>query len=50
MTAQQAAVIYSLLATCKINNVEPMAWLTQTFALISDCPANKLQTLLRRQK
>lgn len=48
--AQHAAVIYSLLATCKINNVEPMAWLTQTLAVISDCPASQLHTLLPRQK
>ncbi len=48
--AQQAAVIYSLLATCKINNVEPMAWLTNTLAVISDYPGNKLHTLLPGQK
>lgn len=48
--AQNAAVIYSLLATCKINNVEPQAWLTQTLAVISDYPANQLQKLLPGQK
>lgn len=48
--AQNAAVIYSLLATCKINNVEPLAWLTQTLAVISDHPANQLHKLLPGQK
>jgi transposase len=48
--AHHAAIAYSLLATCKINNVEPTAWLTQTFAVISDCPASQLHTLLPGQK
>jgi transposase len=29
--AQRAAMIYSLLATCKKNNVEPSAWLTDVY-------------------
>lgn len=48
--AQQAAIIYSLLATCKINNIEPFAWLRQTLSIIPDYPANKLHTLLPGQK
>jgi transposase len=48
--AQNAAVIYSLLATCKINDVEPLAWLTQTLATISDYPANQLHKLLPGQR
>ena len=48
--AHRSAVIYSLLATCKINNVEPQAWLTNTLSVISDCPASQLHTLLPRQK
>ncbi len=48
--AQNAAVIYSLLATCKINNIEPLAWLTRTLAVISDYPANQLHKLLPGQK
>ena len=47
--AQQAAIIYSLLATCKINNIEPFFWLKQTLSIIPDYPANKLHTLLPRQ-
>jgi hypothetical protein len=48
--AQNAAVIYSLLTTCKINNIEPLAWLTRTLAVISDYPANQLHKLLPGQK
>jgi transposase len=48
--AQNAAMIYSLLATCKINDVEPFEWLRNVIAQISDHPANKLDELLPRQK
>lgn len=48
--AQNAAMIYSLLATCKINNVEPFSWLKETLSVLPDYPANKLDTLLPRQK
>lgn len=44
--AQHAAVAYSLLATCKIRNVEPYAWLKNTLEIIPDYPANQLENLL----
>ena len=44
--AQDAAMVYSLLATCKVNNVEPLEWLTKTLAILPDCPAEKLEELL----
>ena len=47
--AQQAAMIYSLLACCKINNVEPFRWLKNTLDVIPDYPANKLGDLLPGQ-
>ena len=47
--AQNAAMIYSLLATCKINDVEPFAWMRNVLAKISDHPANQLHKLLPRQ-
>lgn len=47
--AQQAAIIYSLLATCKINNVEPFNWLKNTLDVIPDYPANQLDKLLPGQ-
>jgi len=47
--AQNAAMIYSLLATCKINNVEPFKWLENVLTIISDHPANQLHKLLPGQ-
>ena len=47
--AQYAAMIYSLLATCKINNIEPFQWLKHTLDTIPDHPANQLQELLPRE-
>lgn len=43
--AQKAAVIYSLLATCKLHNVEPFAWLKKILTIIPDYPANQLYKL-----
>jgi len=48
--AQQAAVIYSLLGTCKINGIEPFSYLTKILSIIPDYPANQLHTLLPGQK
>ena len=48
--AQQAAIIYSLLATCKINNVEPFEWLSNTLSVISNYPVDKIYKLLPGQK
>ena len=48
--AQQAAVICSLVGSCKINNIEPFSYLTKTLSLIPDHPANNLHTLLPGQK
>ena len=48
--AQQAAIIYSLLATCKINNVEPFEWLSNTLSAISNYPSDQLDKLLPGQK
>ena len=48
--AQNAAMLYSLLATCKINEVEPFEWLRDVITRIPDYPANKLDELLPRQK
>jgi transposase len=48
--AQNAAMIYSLLATCKMNDVEPFQWLRKTLSVLPDYPANRLQELLPGQK
>jgi hypothetical protein len=47
--AQQAAVIYSLLGTCKINGIEPFSYLTVTLSAIPDHMASQLHTLLPGQ-
>ncbi len=44
--AVKAAIIYSLLATCKIRDVEPYAWLKNILEIIPDYPANQLEQLL----
>ena len=44
--AQQAAVMYSLLGTCKLHNVEPFAYLSDVIARIPEHKANKLSELL----
>lgn len=48
--AQQAAVIYSILATCKLHGLAPFAYLTNILSIIQDFPANQLHTLLPGQK
>jgi transposase len=44
--ATNAAIVYSLLATCKIREVEPYAWLKNVLEIIPDHPANQLEKLL----
>jgi len=47
--AQNAAMIYSLLSSCKINDVEPFQWLKETISRIPEYPANQLHRLLPGQ-
>jgi hypothetical protein len=44
--AKNAAMIYSFLGTCKINNVEPYAWLKDVLTRIPDHSILKLEELL----
>lgn len=48
--AQQAAVVYSILATFKLHDMEPFAYLSKILSIIPDFTANQLHTLLPRQK
>jgi len=48
--AQQAAVAYSILASCKLHDVEPFEYLSKILSIIPDFPANQLHTLLPGQK
>lgn len=48
--ARNAAVIYSLLATCKLNDIEPFGWLKNALETIPDYPVNQLHKLIPGQK
>jgi hypothetical protein len=39
-------MIYALIATAKLNNVNPHAWLADVLARIADHPASRLDELL----
>ena len=39
--AQQAAVAYSILATCKLHDMEPFAYLTKLLSILPDFPADQ---------
>ena len=43
---ERAAAIYSLIATAKLNNIDPEAWLADVLRRINDHPASKLDELL----
>lgn len=44
--ARRAAMLYSFLGTCKINDVNPFEWLRYVLSVIPTHPVNKLQNLL----
>lgn len=44
--AQNAAMFYSLMATCKLNDVNPELWLQKVLSEIRICPAEKFHELL----
>ena len=43
---QRAAVMYALIVTAKMNDVDPQAWLADVLARIADHPASRLDELL----
>ena len=43
---QRAAVIYTLIETCKLNAVDPRAWLADVLARIAAHPASRIAELL----
>jgi transposase len=43
---QRGAMMYSLIATAKMNDVDPQAWLADVLARIADHPIHKLDELL----
>ena len=42
----RAAAVYTLIETCKMNDVDPQAWLADVLARLPDHPANKVANLL----
>jgi len=44
--AQRSAMLYSLFATCKLHNVNPIEWLTYVFENINDHKINNIDQLL----
>jgi transposase len=43
---QRAAVIYTLIETARLNDVDPKAWLADVLARIADHPARRIADLL----
>ena len=43
---RRAAAIYSLIETCKLNDVDPRAWLADVLARLPDHPARKIDALM----
>jgi transposase len=43
---RRAAAIYSLVETCKLNDVDPQAWLAYVLAKLPDHPAKRVDELL----
>jgi transposase len=44
--AERAAAIYTLTETCKLNGVDPQAWLADVLARLPDYPARRIDDLL----
>ncbi len=44
--AECIAVIYSLIGTCKMHNVNPYEWLKDVLNRIQDHPINRIEELL----
>ena len=47
--AQRAAMLYSFLGTCKINDINPFEWLQSTLDRMPNHPVNKISELLPRK-
>src|SRR4051794_39075351 len=43
---ERAAAIYTLVETCKLNGVDPQAWLADVLARLPDHPASRIGDLL----
>jgi hypothetical protein len=43
---ERAAAIYSLIMTCRLNDVDPHAWLADILARLAGHPAHRIDELL----
>ncbi len=43
---QRAAIAYSLIQSCRLNEVDHQAWIANTLARIADQPVRRLEELL----
>ena len=43
---RRAAILYTLIETCRLNDIDPEAWLADVIARIADHPINRLDDLL----
>lgn len=43
---ERAAAMYTLIMTCKLNDIDPQAWLADVLRRINDHPASRLHELL----
>uniref|UniRef100_UPI0005BE71F0 transposase domain-containing protein n=1 Tax=Bradyrhizobium sp. Ai1a-2 TaxID=196490 RepID=UPI0005BE71F0 len=44
--ADRAAIMLTMITTCRLNDVDPKAWLADVLARIADHPASRLHELL----
>ena len=44
--AKRSAMLYSLVGTCKLHNINPYTWLKDVLTVIADHPYNKIKELL----
>jgi transposase len=43
---RRAAAVYTLIESCKLNDVDPQAWLADVLARLPDHPAKRIDELL----
>ena len=43
---QRAAIMYGLIVTAKLNDIDPQAWLADVLARIAEHPAHRIDELL----
>ena len=43
---RRAAAVYSLVETCKLNDVDPRAWLADVLAKLPDHPAHRVAEMM----